>query len=102
MASEGLLRIHISSTHFLVTDATVRSSICESLRSLAHSKCVDFNPAALRAVLKPENMSSSAQAKLHKYLHASFVCTFQVRFLLLPFPIISVAVWITVFARFDR
>ena len=36
----------------------LRSSICESLRSLAHSTCVNFNQAALRAVLKPDNMSS--------------------------------------------
>ena len=36
------------------------SSICESLR--AHSNCVDFNQAALRAVLKPKNVSSSSHA----------------------------------------
>ena len=42
-----------------------------------------------------ENISSSRQAKL-------CVCTLQVRFLLSPFPIVSVAVLITVFALFDR
>ena len=39
-----------------------------------------------------ENISSSRQAKL-------CVCTLQVRFLLSPFPIVSVAVLITVFDR---
>ena len=38
--------------------------------------------------------------KLHKYPHSLFVCTLQVCFLLSPFPIVSVAVWITVFACF--
>ena len=52
-------------------------------------------------VLKPKNMSSSAQAT-QIYPYASFVCTLQVRFLLSPFPIVLVAVSITVFARFDR
>ena len=46
-------------------------------------------------------MSSSAQAK-QIYPYASFLCTLQVRFLLTPFPIVSVAVWITVFTRFYR
>ena len=36
--------------------------------------------------------------KQHKYPYGSFVCMIQVPFLLSPF---SVAVWITVFARFD-
>ena len=35
-------------------------------------------------------------------LHASHVCTLQVRFLWSPFPIVSVVVWVTVFTRFDR
>ena len=39
--------------------------------------------------------------KLHKYWYTSYMCTLQVRFLLSPFPIVSVAVWITVFACFD-
>ena len=75
--------------------------LCLSLRSLAHSNCVDFNQAALRAVLRPENISSSSQAT-QIYLYVSFVCTLQVRFLLSLFSTVSVAVWITVFARFDR
>ena len=40
--------------------------------------------------------------KQDKYPSASFVCTLQVHFLLSPFPIVAVAVWITVFARFGR
>ena len=40
--------------------------------------------------------------KQNKYPYASFVCTLQVRFILSQFPIVSVAVWITVFDRFDR
>ena len=32
--------------------------------------------------------------KQHKYPHASFVCTLQVRFLLSPFSLVSLAVWI--------
>ena len=40
--------------------------------------------------------------KLRKYTYASFVCTIQVLFLLSPFLIVSVAVWITLFARFER
>ena len=51
----------------------LRSSICESLRSLAHSNCVTFNQAALRAVLNPENMSSSAQAT---QIPVRFVCVY--------------------------
>ena len=46
-------------------------------------------------------MSSSAQAA-QIYIRsrtASFVCTLQIRFLLSPFPTVSVAVWITVFDR---
>ena len=39
--------------HFLLRDA-VYSGICESLRSLAHSNCVNFNQTDLRAVLKPD------------------------------------------------
>ena len=46
------------------------SSIFESLRSLAHSNCVNFNQAALRAVLKPENMSSAQT----KQISVRFVC----------------------------
>ena len=53
-------------------------------------------------MLKPENMLSSAQAtQVVKYLYTLFVCTLQVRFLLSPFPIVSFAVWITVFAGLD-
>ena len=47
------------------------SSICESLRSLAYSNGVNFNQAALRAVLKPENRSSNAQAT---QISVRFVC----------------------------
>ena len=39
----------------------------------AHSKCVNFNQAALRAVLKPENLSSSAQAT---QIPVRFVCVY--------------------------
>ena len=46
-------------------------------------------------------MSSSAQAKQIS-VYTSFVCRLQVGFLLSPFPIASVAVWITVFAHFER
>ena len=63
------------------------SSICESLR--AHSNCVDFNQAALRAVLKPENMSSSTQAT---QIPVRFVCVYASS--TLPF--------IAVFNRFSR
>ena len=45
-------------------------------------------------------MSSSGQATNNPYV--SFVCKLQVSFLLSPFPIVSVAVWIAVFAHFDR
>ena len=38
--------------------------------------------------------------KQNKYPYSSFVCTLQVRFLLSPFPMVSVAVWITVFNSF--
>ena len=59
----------------------IRCSICESLRSLAHSNYVNFfcvNHAALRAVLKPENMSSSAKTTQNP--RASFVCTLPISF----------------------
>ena len=61
---------------------------------------VNFNQAALRAVLKPKTCHRVHNQ--HKYLCTSIVCTLQVRFLLSPFPIVSVAVRITVFARFDQ
>ena len=62
--------------------------------------CVD--QGALRAVcVKTEKHASSVQAT-QIYPYALFVCTLQVRFLLSPFPIVLVAVSITVFARFDR
>ena len=51
----------------------LRGSICESLRTLAHSNCVKFNQAALRAVLKPQNISSSAQAT---QISERFVCVY--------------------------
>ena len=125
--------------------------------SLCDHAHINFNQAALRTVLKPENISSSSQAKhtctlclcvcfkyasfyrrfqsfqsisvwiyfnrlqntraklfriwktwhrAHKddkYPYASFVCTLQVCIKgSMPFSIVSVAVWITVFARFDR
>ena len=77
--------------------------LCE-LRSLAHSKCVDFNPAALRAVLKPENVSSSSQAtqipvrlrlRVH-FKYASFYRRFQSFQSLFGslFSLVSIAVWI--------
>ena len=40
--------------------------------------------------------------KQNKYPHALFVSMLQVRFLLLPFPIASVAVWITVLSCFGH
>ena len=43
---------------------------CVSLRSLGYSNCVNLNQAALRAVLKPENISNS-QAK---QIPVRFVC----------------------------
>ena len=47
----------------------------ESVRSLAHSNCVNVHQAALRAVLKPENMSSSAQLATRAQLASvRFVC----------------------------
>ena len=76
---------------------------CVSLGSIAHSNCLNFNPTHLRAVLKPETMSSSAHAKQISvrfvYVYASLV-----RFFLSPFPMVSVAVRITdtVLTRFDR
>ena len=45
----------------------------KSLRSLAHFNYVNFNQAALRAVLKPQNMSSSSQAT---QISVSFVCVY--------------------------
>ena len=84
------------------------NSICEYLRSLAHSNCVNFfrvNQAALRAVLKLENMLSSAQTMTQIPVRfvcvCVCVCALQVRFLSSPFAIVSVAAWITVFVRFD-
>ena len=44
-----------------------------SLRSFAHSNCANFNQAALRAVLKLENMSSSTQAK---QISVRFICVY--------------------------
>ena len=69
-----------------------------SLRDHSH---INFNQAALRALLNPEIVSSSAQGT---QIPVSFVCVYasSIRFLLSPFPIVSVAVWITVFARVDR
>ena len=49
------------------------AAICESLRSLALSNCVNFNQAALGAVLKAENMSSSSQ---EKHICVRFVCVY--------------------------
>ena len=74
----------------------LRSSSCESLRTLAHSNCVNVNKAALRVVLKTENIILIKRTSNTKI---RFLYTLQLRFLLSPFPI---AVWITVFARFDR
>ena len=80
----------------------LRTSICESLWSLTHSNCVKFNQAALRAVLKPETMSSNAQTKqipirfVHVYKYASFYCrfrSFQSLFGSL-FLLVSMAAWI--------
>ena len=50
--------------------SSIIRSICESLRSLAHSNCVNFNQAALGAVLRQENIQN-------KYPYASFVCTLE-------------------------
>ena len=60
----------------------LRTSICEALRSLTHSNCVNFDQPALCDVLKlPENLSSTTQK---------------------PFPIDSIIVWINVIACFNR
>ena len=119
------------------------SAFCESLR--AHSNCVNFNQAALRVVVKLENMSSSAQANPLQTLFGSLFSLVSIvvriyfnrlqntgtlelnyfvfekhviertsntntrmlrlcahsKYFLLP-PSVSVAVWITVFACFDR
>ena len=64
-----------------------------------------FNQAAFRVVLKPEGMSSGAQTtytNTNKRTYASFMCTLSSRLPFIPFPIVSVAVSITVFASFDR
>ena len=61
----------------------------KSLRSLAHFNCVSFNQAALRAVLKPQNIPSSSQAT---QISVSFVCVYASS--TLPF--------IVVFNRFSR
>ena len=45
----------------------LRSSICESLGSLAHSRLLcafNFNEAALRVVLKPETYHEAAQQNI--------------------------------------
>ena len=43
------------------------------------------------------------QARMqNKYPDALFVCTLQLRFFLLPFPIVSVAIWITVLSCFGH
>ena len=60
---------------FLFDSQLLRNSVCESLRSLAHSNCVNFNQAALRTVLKPENMSSSA-----KQICLRFVCVYALNY----------------------
>ena len=72
-------------------------SLCDH-SFFAHSNCVNFNQDALRAVSKPGNILSCAQA-IQVSVH--FVCVrFKYKLLLSPFPIVSVAVWITVFALF--
>ena len=43
------------------------------MRSLTHFNYVTFNQAALRAVLKPQNIPSSAQTK---QISVSFVCVY--------------------------
>ena len=58
---------------FHVTLLYILFFLLESLRSLAHSNYVNFNQAALHAVLKPENMSSSAQAT---QISVCFVCVY--------------------------
>ena len=60
--------------------------------------CYCVKQVALRAVLKSEDINHHTH-KQHKYLHV--LCVLQVRFLLSPFLIVSVAVnvWITLFAR---
>ena len=51
----------------------------------------------LRAVLKQENVSSGAHAM--QLLDALFVYMIQVHFKLLsPFPVVSIAVWISLFS----
>ena len=90
----------------------LRSCICEYMRSLALSNCVDSRTSQLtfprwpacfaRCVKTGKHVIMKTAHKRHKYVR--FVCMFtlQIRFLLSPFAIVWVAVWITVFARFDR
>ena len=58
----GKLKLIRNVLNSFLTSRMLRSSTCESARSLAHSNCVNFNQAALRAVFKLENIPSSSQA----------------------------------------
>ena len=81
----------------------LRTSICESLRTLEHSNCINFfalTRLLCALLLKPEKKSSTAQAT---QISVRFVCVYSsIRYasFYLHFQIVSVAVWITVFARF--
>ena len=81
----------------------LRSSICEFLRRLVHCNCVNFNQAALRVVLKPENISASSQAtNVHtlrlcvSFKYASFYRRLQSFQSLLGslFLLVSIVVWL--------
>ena len=78
--------------NFLFDSRILRSSICWSV---AITRTFQF-PIALTFSRQPDYFARCLKRK------TSFVCTLQVRFLLLPFPIVSVAIWVTFFAHFDR
>ena len=73
--------------NFLFDSRILRSSICWSV---AITRTFQF-PIALTFSRQPDYFARCLKRK------TSFVCTLQVRFLLLPFPIVSIAVWITLF-----
>ena len=97
---------------FLFDSWMLCNSICESLRLLAHSKfqlrktlsaqakqisvCFVFAQISVFAFRFSSRRTSSCDRLVAS--PASFMCTL----LLSPFPIVSVAVWITVFTRFGH
>ena len=54
----------------------LHSSICESLRSLAHPSCINFNHAALCVVLKPKQVSVRFVCVI-RFKYTSFYYRFQ-------------------------